>query len=157
MTEFLNNMKIEILDPLKLLKERLVKTLNNNLNEMNSTEKNYNNCISQLEIAKKKFHGSIKEVEQFKLKSEILKKKYNNDSNLGKPNQNSNMNNEEIKREEIKALNSLKNAKENENIYITLINDSNKLQEEYIEIKKKNLNQIQLMEEELGNNIKYHI
>jgi hypothetical protein len=102
----------------------------------------------------KKFHGSIKEVEQFKLKSEILKKKYNNDSNLGKPNQNSNMNNEEIKREEIKALNSLKNAKENENIYITLINDSNKLQEEYIEIKKKNLNQIQLMEEEIGNNIK---
>ena len=92
LTEFLNNMKIEILDPLKLLKERLVKTLNNNLNEMNSTEKNYNNCISQLEIAKKKFHGSIKEVEQFKLKSEILKKKYNNDSNLGKSNQNSNLN-----------------------------------------------------------------
>ena len=55
LTEFLNNMKIEILDPLKLLKERLVKTLNNNLNEMNSTEKNYNNCISQLEIAKKNF------------------------------------------------------------------------------------------------------
>ena len=154
LTEFLNNMKIEILDPLKLLKERLVKALNNNLNEMNSTEKNYNNCISQLEIAKKKFHGSIKEVEQFKLKSEILKKKSNNDSNLGKSNQNSNINNEEIKREEIKALNSLKNAKENENTYITLINDSNKLQEEYIEIKKKNLNQIQLMEEEIGNNIK---
>ena len=143
LTEFLNNMKIEILDPLKLLKERLVKTLNNNLSEMNSIEKNYNNCISQLEIAKKKFHGSIKEVEQFKLKSEILKKKYN-----------SNMNNEEIKREEIKALNSLKNAKENENTYITLINDSNKLQEEYVEIKKKNLNQIELMEEEIGNNIK---
>jgi len=143
LTEFLNNMKIEILDPLKLLKERLVKTLNNNLNEMNSTEKNYNNCISQLESAKKRFHISIKEVEQLKLKSEILKKKYN-----------SNMNNEEIKREEIKALNSLKSAKENENTYITLINESNKLQEEYVEIKKKNLNQIEFMEEEIGNNIK---
>ena len=158
LNEFLNNMKIEILEPLKNLKERIIKTLNNNLSEMNSTEKNYNNCISQLDNAKKKFHNSVKEAEQSKLRSEILKKKSlgtGNGTSPSKTKNNSNINNsEEIKREEIKTLNFLKNAKENENVYLTLISDANKLQDDYVEIKKKNLNQIQLMEEELGENIK---
>ena len=145
LTEFLNNMKIEILEPLKLLKDKLIKLLNNNLNEMNKSEKSYNYYINQLNYAKNKFHISVKEAEQFKLKTEIYKK--NNNSN------NNNIN-EEIKKNEIKCLNYLKNAKENENTYIALINDTNILQEEYIEIKKKNLNQIQTMEEELGEKIK---
>ena len=146
LTEFLNNMKIEILDQLKVLRDKLVKALNNNLNEMNSTEKNYNYYMSQLDSAKKKFHGSVKDAEQFKLKTEIFKKKNNTT--------NSNNSNEEIKKDQIKALNLLKNAKESENTYINLINDANKIQDEYIEIKKRNLNQIQLMEEEIGENIK---
>ena len=146
LNEFLNNMKIEILEPLKLLKERLIKTLNNNISEMNSKEKIYNNYITQLENAKNKFHINVKETEQLKLKTEVLKKKF-------LINQNNNYN-EEIKKDEIKCLNLLKNAKESENIYITLIIDTNKLQDEYIEIKKKNINQIQSMEEELGENIK---
>ena len=163
LTEFLNNMKIEILDPLKLLKEKLIKTLNNNLNEINSKEKNYNYCINQLENAKNKFHSCVKEAEQFKLKTEIFKKKISGSPSAegsapgGKShpsNNNSNKYNEEIKNNEIKCLNFLKTAKENENIYIGLINDTNRLQEEYIEIKKRNLNQIQLMEKELGENIK---
>ena len=145
LTEFLNNMKIEILEPLKLLKDKLIKILNNNLNEMNTKEKNYNYYINQLDYVKNKFHISVKEAEQFKLKTEIFKKNNNSTNN--------NIN-EEIKKNEIKCLNYLKNAKENENTYITLINDTNILQEEYIEIKKKNLNQIQSMEEELGEKIK---
>ena len=42
-------MKIEIIDPLKILKEKVIKTLNNNLNEISSTEKNYNNLMTQLD------------------------------------------------------------------------------------------------------------
>ena len=157
LTEFLNNMKIEILDPLKHLKERLTKTLNNNLSEMNSKEKNYNYYITQLENAKNKFHTSVKEAEQFKLKTEILKKKFS--FPLDKSNSTNNTNltnnyNEEIKKDEIKCLNFLKIAKDKENAYISWINDTNKLQDEYIEIKKRNLNQIQSMEEELGESIK---
>ena len=160
LTEFLNNMKIEIIDPLKLLKDRLIKALNNNLSEMNSKEKNYNYYITQLENAKNKFHASVKEAEQFKLKTEIFKKKYSlHSATLDKSNStnSTNMNNnfnEEIKKDEIKCLNYLKTAKEKENTYITWINDANKLQDEYIETKKRNLNQIQSMEEELGENIK---
>ncbi len=127
LTEFLNNMKIEILDPLKALKDKLIKALNNNLNEMNSIEKNYNYYMSQLDSVKKKFHGSVKKAEEFKLKTEIFKKKNNTT--------NSNNSNEEIKKDQIKTLNLLKNAKENENIYINLINDVNKIQDEYVEIK----------------------
>ena len=81
LTEFLNNMKIEILEPLKLLKDKLIKILNNNLNEMNTKEKNYNYYINQLDYAKNKFHISVKEAEQFKLKTEIFKKNNNSNNN----------------------------------------------------------------------------
>jgi hypothetical protein len=161
--EFLNNMKIEIIDPLKLLKEKIMKTLHNNINEINSTEKNYNYIMNQLDYAKKKFHSSVKEAEQFKLKTEIFKRKNSASASASVPpgkaaktssNSNSNHNNEEIKKEEIKSLNLLKKAKENENTYINMINEANAIQEDYIEIKKKNLNQIQSMEEEIGENLK---
>ena len=144
MKESLTNIKIEIIDPLKELKEKITKRLNENLNEMKIKEKNYNNSLTQFESTKLKFHKSVKEVETNKLGIEILKK-----SNYPKDKLN-----EELKKEEIKALNSLKLAKENENNYISLIADINNIQEEYIETKKKNLNELQNMEEEIGLNIK---
>ena len=142
--ECLTNIKIEIIEPLKLIKDKITKRLNDNLNETNINEKNYNNLLSKFENAKIKFHKSVKEVEQNKLDIELLKKSKNSQDKLI----------EELKRQEIKALNSLKSAKEKENDYISLINDINNLQEEYIEIKKKNLNELQNMEEEIGLNIK---
>jgi len=142
--ECLTNIKIEIIEPLKLIKDKITKRLNDNLNETNINEKNYNNLLSKFENAKIKFHKSVKEVEQNKLDIELLKKSKNSQDKLI----------EELKRQEIKALNSLKSAKEKENDYISIINDINNLQEEYIEIKKKNLNELQNMEEEIGLNIK---
>ena len=97
---------------------------------MNQSEKNYNNYLSQFESTKIKFHKSVKEVEESKLNIEILKK-----SNISKDKLI-----EELKKQEIKALNSLKFAKEKENNYISLITDINRIQEEYIETKKKYLN-----------------
>ena len=144
MKESLTNIKIEIIDPLKELKEKITKRLNENLNEMKIKEKNYNNCLTQFESTKIKFHKSVKEVETNKLGIEILKKSKYPKEKL----------NEELKKQEIKALNSLKLAKENENNYISLITDINNIQEEYIETKKKNLNELQTMEEEIGLNIK---
>ena len=142
--EFLTNIKIEIIEPLKLIKDKITKRLNDNLNETNTNEKNYNNLLVKFENAKIKFHKSVKEVEQNKLDIELLKKSKNSQDKLI----------EELKKQEIKALNSLKYAKEKENDYISLINDINNLQEEYIEIKKMNLNELQNMEEEIGLNIK---
>ena len=142
--ESLANIKVEILDPLKELKEKISKRLYENLSETNQSEKNYNNYLSQFESTKIKFHKSVKEVEESKLNIEILKK-----SNISKDKLI-----EELKKQEIKALNSLKFAKEKENNYISLITDINKIQEEYIETKKKNLNELQDMEESIGLAIK---
>ena len=144
LTESLTNIKVEILDPLKELKEKITKRLNENLSEMNQNEKIYNNYISQFESIKIKFHKSVKEVEENKLNIEILKKLNISKDKLI----------EELKKQEIKALNSLKFAKENENNYVSLITDINKIQEEYIETKKKNLNELQDMEESIGLAIK---
>ena len=141
--ENLNNIKEEIISPLKELKEKISKRKNNNLNEMLMNEKTYNNCLSQFENAKMKFHKSVKEVEQNKLEIEIIKEeKYPQDK---------------ITEQEIKTLNLLKTAKENEKNYISLINDINNKQDEYIEIKKKNLNELKDMEEEIGLFIKYSL
>ena len=138
--ENLTNIKEEIISPLKELKEKITKRKNNNLNEMLMNEKTYNNCLSQFENAKMKFHKSVKEVEQNKLEIEIIKEeKYPQDK---------------ITEQEIKTLNLLKTAKENEKNYISLINDINNKQDEYIEIKKKNLNELKDMEEEIGLFIK---
>ena len=145
LTESLTNIKLEILEPLKELKEKIAKRLYENLTEMNQSEKNYNNCLSQFESTKIKFHKSVKEVEENKLNIELLKK-----SNIISKNKLI----EELKKQEINALNSLKLAKENENNYISLITDINNIQEEYIETKKKNLNELQNMEEDIGLAIK---
>ena len=72
--ESLTNIKVEILDPLKELKEKISKRLYENLSETNQSEKNYNNYLSQFESTKIKFHKSVKEVEESKLNIEILKK-----------------------------------------------------------------------------------
>ena len=145
LTESLTNIKVEILEPLNELKEKITKRLYENLTEMNQSEKNYNNCLSQFESVKIKFHKSVKEVEENKLNIELLKK-----SNTISKNKLI----EELKKQEINALNSLKLAKENENNYISLITDINNIQEEYIETKKKNLNELQNMEEDIGLAIK---
>ena len=59
-----------------------------------------------------------------------------------------------IKTEEIKMLDNLKKSKDNEKIYVELIDKTNELQEDYIEIKKRNLSEIQDIEMEIAENIK---
>ena len=55
-----------------------------------------------------------------------------------------------IESNEIKITTAMKAGKEKEKKYINIIKDTNIMQEEYVEIKKKNLNQFQSFEEELG-------
>ena len=51
-------------------------------------------------------------------------------------------------------LDDLKKSKDNEKLYVELIDKTNDLQDEYIEIKKRNLNEIQELEAEIAENIK---
>lgn len=140
LSEFLVCLKDEILAPLIKLHETSLKRLNFNLIEISSCEKNYSDSVKKLEIAKNQFHNFAKEIEESMLKTLTAKK-------IGK-------NNKKIKDEETRGLTFLQKAKENEKLYVELIEKTNKLQDEYIEKKKYNLNEIQDMEIEIGENIK---
>ena len=150
LSEFLVGLRDEIIKPLSLNYQTFVQKLNKNFNETSTFNKAYQSAINQMEIGKNQFHSSVYSAEQSKLKTEYYKQKINN---LNKKESKDNYMNL-LKQEEMKAMSLLKESKENERIYINLINNANRIQEEYIEIKKRNLNQIQDLEEEIGEYIK---
>ena len=151
LSEFLVGLRDEIIKPLSLNYQTFCQKLNKNFNETSTFNKAYQSAVNQLEIGKNQFHSSVYAAEQCKLKVEYYKKKINNLNNNKESKENyQNL----LKQEENKAMNLLKESKENERIYINLIHNANRIQEEYIEIKKRNLNQIQDLEEELGEYIK---
>jgi hypothetical protein len=88
----------------------------------------------------------VKEIENYKIKYEMTKRQNMEENNF----QDYNV----IESNEIKITSAFKIAKEKEKKYINYLNNTNIMQEEYIEIKKKNLNQFQKIEEELGLNLK---
>ena len=157
LSELLLGMKDEIIKPLSSAYKTFCKKIDNNLSETSTINEEYQNSIRQMEIYKNKFHSSVYSAEQSKLKVEYYKKKINSINDSDKNPKNKEIKDNYIinlKKEENRANNFLKEAKNNEIDYITLINNTNILQDEYIEIKKRNLNEIQELEEELGEVIK---
>jgi len=142
LSEFLTGLRDEIINPLSSLYKTSLSKLNYNIYEMQSIEKAYRTSVENLENSKNYFHHFAKKAEENKLMAELYKER--NDKNL----------NELIKDEETKMLNNLKLAKDNEKIYVELIDKTNDLQDDYVEIKKRNLNEIQEIEEEIAENIK---
>ena len=142
LNEFLLGLKDEIINPLSLLHQTTLKKLNYNIYEMSSIEKSYRSSVERLEDTKNNFHYYAKSAEESKIMAELYKERNNNNYN------------ELIKEEETKMLDYLKRSKDNEKMYVETIDRTNELQEEYIEIKKRNLNELQEMEEEIAENIK---
>ena len=142
LNEFLLGLKDEIINPLSLLYQTTLKKLNYNIYEMSSIEKSYRASVERLEDTKNNFHYYAKSAEESKIMAELYKERNNNNYN------------ELIKEEETKMLDYLKRSKDNEKMYVETIDRTNELQEEYIEIKKRNLNELQEMEEEIAENIK---
>ena len=157
LSEFLIGMRDEIIKPLSSAYQNFSKKIENNFSETSSLNEEYQASVEQMDTFKNQFHSSVFSAEQSKLKAEYFRKKLNslNDKNnvqkIKEIKDNYIMN---IKKEENKANNFLKDAKINEKKYISLIHNTNILQDEYIEVKKKNLNEIQELEEELGEIIK---
>ena len=142
LNEFLLGLKDEIINPLSLLYQTTLKKLNYNIYEMSSIEKSYRSSVERLEDTKNNFHYYAKSAEESKIMAELYKERNNNNYN------------DLIKEEETKMLDFLKRSKDNEKMYVETIDRTNELQEEYIEIKKRNLNELQEMEEEIAENIK---
>ena len=157
LSELIVGMRDEIIKPLTAAYKMFSKKIDNNFSETSTINKEYINSLNRMEIYKNKFHSSVYAAEQSKLKAEYYKKKINSLNNATDKEKNKELLNEyniNLKQEETKANSYLKDAKNNEKIYISLINNTNILQEEYIEIKKRNLEEIQELEESLGEYIK---
>ena len=138
--QFITKINAEIIIPLNTFQENTLKKLNNNYQETLDSEKNYEAYLTQIDFTKNKFHSRLKQLEEFLLQKEKLIGKKDNEKDMNKI------------EKDIKE--NLGFAKESEKIYLSYIKYTNRIQEEYIEIKKRNLNEIQNMEIDLGNNIK---
>ena len=166
--KYISNLISQAIDPLNSLQETILKKLNDNYKETISAEKNYESYISQIEFTRDKFHSRVKQVENKLLELEIKKYKKEkqkkiknkgikyNDDIINNDNEDEE---EEIPEEEISSLeeqakNVIGFAKDSEKIYLSYVKYTNRIQEEFIEIKKRNLNEIQSLEIELGDNIK---
>ena len=148
LTDYLTNIKEDLISPLTTVKEEILEKIKNNLRETSSMEKAYRTTVLQMDSMKKKFYSSIKDLEQCKIKNELLK-----DNQVNKDENNFEDYNL-IEENELKIISLVKTAKENEKNYISFIDSTNIMQDEYIEIKKRNLNEIQNLEELLANNMK---
>ena len=137
---FISKMNSEIIIPLNNYQEMTLKKLNNNYKETLNSEKNYEAYLTQIEFTRDKFHSRVKQLEDKMLEKEM---------SLGK-----NEDQKKINKLEEQIKENLGYAKESEKIYLSYIKYTNRIQEEFIEIKKKNLNEIQNMEIDLGKNIK---
>ena len=146
LNEFISSIREDIINPLNILRENILDKIKKNLKETAKTERAYHACNIGLENMKKDFFESIRDIIKYKTKYEITKRQNMEENNF----QDYNV----IESNEIKITSALKIAKEKEKKYINCIRDTNIMQEEYIEIKKKNLNQFQSLEEELGINLK---
>ena len=139
--EFCNSLREEVIEPCKqFLNEQsnLGKKFNT---EMKKCEKEFKDSIERLEKFRIKFHNSARTAEENKLQTELAKL-----NNTIPPDQKNKL--------EIRAQSALKEAKEAERVYISQVNFTNSLRENYIETMKRMLNEFQSMEEKLIELIK---
>ena len=109
---------------------------------INKLELDYEENVKDLEDSKKSFYKAVRDVEDYKINYEYEKQNING------------LSSEYKKEEEEKIIELLKIAKENQKKYITNINKINRIQKDYIEKKKNYLNNMQYMEEQLGECVK---
>lgn len=139
--EFINNLREEIIEPLKLFLSEQNSTGKALNTEMRKVEKDFKDSVDKLERSRIKFHTLAKSAEDSKLSSE-----------LGKLNPT--LTADQKSKLEIKAQNNLKEAKDAERIYIQNVNNANNFRDIYIETMKKMLNEFQSMEEKVIDTIK---
>ena len=139
--KYILDINTRIINPLNILQETILKKLNHNYKETINSERNYESYIAQVEFTLNKFHSRAKQVEQSML--ELEKNKANKD-----------IDKKDIEKLEKEVKSSIGFAKDSEKMYLSYVKYTNRIQDEFIETKKKNLNEIQSLEIELGEKIK---
>ena len=140
--DFMLGIKNEIINPLENTRENLLNLYLQYKEGLSNIEEEYEDYINNLNESKNEFYNAVNDVEDFKIILENEKYNYNESNNR-------------FKKEEDEKINSLlKIAKENQKKYVLNINKINSIQNEYIEQKKNYLNNMQYMEEHIGECIK---
>ena len=140
--DFMLGIKNEIINPLENTRENLLNLYLQYKEGLSNIEEEYEEYINNLNNSKNEFYNAVKDVEDFKINLENEKYNYNESSH-------------KYKKEEDEKINVLlKVAKENQKKYLLNIDKINKAQNEYIEQKKNYLNNMQYMEEHIGEFIK---
>ena len=140
--DFMLGIKNEIINPLENKRENLLNLYLQYKEGLSNIEEEYEEYINNLNESKNEFYKAVNDVEDFKIILENEKYNYNESNNR-------------FKKEEDEKINSLlKIAKENQKKYVLNINKINSIQNEYIEQKKNYLNNMQYMEEHIGECIK---
>ena len=134
--------KNEILKPLNNLQSILFNKYLLYKEGIHKLEEEYEENRKELEYSKNNFYKSVKDVEDYKINFENEKLNSNN------------LSIEYKKEKEEKIIELLKIGKESQKEYILNINKINKFQKEYIDKKKYYLNNMQYMEEQLGECVK---
>ena len=140
--DFMLGIKNEIISPLENTREELLNRYLKYKEDLNNIEEDYEEYINNLKNSKNDFYNSVKDVEDFKITLENEKYNYNE------------LNNKYKKEEDEKINELLKIAKDNQKKYLSNINKINGVQDDYIEKKKNYLNNMQYMEEYIGDCIK---
>ena len=134
--------KNEIIKPLNNLQSIFLNKYLIYKDGINKLEEEYEDNRKELENSKNNFYKTVKDVEDYKIIFENEKLNIND------------LTVEYKKEKEEKIIELLKIAKESQKEYIININKINKFQKEYIDKKKNYLNNMQYMEEQLGECVK---
>ena len=140
--DFSIGIKNEIIKPLNNLQSIVLNKYLSYKDGINKLEEKYEEKITELENSKNNFYKNVRDVEDYKINFENKKVNING------------LSAEYKKEEEEKIIELLKIAKESQKEYLININKINMFQKDYIEKKKKYLNNMQYMEEQLGECVK---
>ena len=142
LTDFLFGIKNEIIKPLGNIHSTFLNKYLAYKNGINQLEEEYEENVKILNESKNNFYKSVRDVEDCKINFEYKKQNAND------------LSAEYKKKEEEKIIELLQAAKESQKKYVFNINRINEIQSEYIEKKKNYLNNMQYMEEQLGECVK---
>lgn len=132
--EYTNNLREEIIEPMKGFLEAQVTNGRKYHIEIKELEREFKYVCDNLDKSKLRYHSYAKVAEEAKLHSEIAK----SNVNLSNDSKNKFMNKVQL---------SLKEAKDAERVYIDNINTANLFRDRYTEGTKKILDEFQSMEE----------
>ena len=82
LNEFVSSIKEDIINPLIILREKILNKIKKNLEETSKTERAYHACATELEIIKKDFYASIRDIIKYKTKYEITKRQNMEENNF---------------------------------------------------------------------------